>query len=150
MNLAVIGTSRKENEKRVAIHPEHIKNISKNMRRHLFFEKGYGKPFGMSDEKIEVLTGHQLVDRQTMLREFDAILIPKPVEEDFQEMKEGALVWGWVHSVQQSKITQIAIDKKLTLMAWEICIARGIEAEHMFFKRIMRWLVIAVCSMQCS
>ena len=119
MNVAVIGTSRKENEKRVAIHPEQIKNIPENIRRNLFFEKGYGIPFGVSDEKIAVLTGNQLSDRKILIENFKAIIIPKPEQEDFEEMQEGTRVWGWIHAVQQSNIAQIAIDKKLTLIAWE-------------------------------
>ncbi len=34
-------------------------------------------------------------------------------------MKEGTIHWGWPHCVQQKEITQTAIDKKLTLIAWE-------------------------------
>jgi N5-(carboxyethyl)ornithine synthase len=119
MNIAVIGTSKKENEKRVAIHPKHINEIPEKTRKHLFFEKGYGIPFDMEDEKIYSLTGNPLIEREKLLRDFKAILITKPVVEDFKEIQEGSLVWGWLHSVQQSIITQIAIDKKLTLIAWE-------------------------------
>lgn len=135
MNIAVIGTSRKENEKRVAIHPKQIKMIPKNVCRHLFFEKGYGMIFGMEDEEIAALTGNQLVDRKTLLKNFNAIIIPKPTEEDFKEMQEGTFVWGWTHSVQQSNIAQIAIDKKLTLVAWENMYYQGKrDCIHIFQK----------------
>ena len=42
-----------------------------------------------------------------------------PVKEDFDDMKEGMIHWGWPHCVQQRDITQTAIDRKLTLIAWE-------------------------------
>ena len=119
MDVAVIGTSRKENEKRMPIHPDHIAWIPPNIRSHLHFEKGYGLPFGMEDETICALTGNRLLSRKKLLNDHKAILITKPVIEDFEEMQEGASVWGWLHSVQQRYITQIAIDKKLTLVAWE-------------------------------
>ncbi|MHB1652513.1 MAG: Rossmann-fold NAD(P)-binding domain-containing protein [Desulfitobacteriaceae bacterium] len=119
MDIAVIGTSKKENEKRVAIHPDHISQIPVKIRKHLFFEKGYGIPFDMEDETICSLTGNRLIERKKLLRDFKTILIIKPVAEDFEEIQDGSLVWGWLHSVQQSIITQIAIDKKLTLIAWE-------------------------------
>lgn len=119
MDIAVIGTSKKENEKRVAIHPNHISKIPEKIRRHLFFEKGYGLPFNISDDEISKLTGNELVKRKNLLKNFKAILITKPVIEDFQEMQEGATVWGWIHTVLNSSITQLAIDKKLTLIAWE-------------------------------
>ena len=119
MDIAIIGTSKKENEKRVPIHPDHISQIPMNIRKHLFFEKGYGVPFGMEDETIYSLTGNSLLNREKLFENFKAIIITKPIVEDFEEMQDGTLVWGWIHSVQQSIIAQIAIDKKLTLIAWE-------------------------------
>ncbi len=119
MDIAVIGTSRKENEKRKPIHPDHIAWISPDLRSHLYFEKDYGLPFGMEDEAIFSLTGNQLLSRKTLLNEYKAILITKPVIDDFEQMQDGALVWGWLHSVQQRYITQLGIDKRLTLVAWE-------------------------------
>lgn len=119
MDIAVIGTSRKENEKRVPIHPDHIAWIPENIRSHLFFEKNYGHPFKIEDEAIYSLTGNRLLDRKKLLNDHKAVLITKPVIEDFEEMQDGALVWGWLHSVQQRYITQIGIDKNMTLIAWE-------------------------------
>lgn len=119
MNVAVIGTSQKENEKRVAIHPEHLKTLPERMRGRLFFEKGYGLPFGMDDGRLEALTGNRPLKREELLGGFPAVILPKPVAADLRAMKEGAVLWGWVHSVQQYGIAQAAIDKKLTLVAWE-------------------------------
>ncbi len=135
MDIAVIGTSKKENEKRVAIHPNHISQIPVKIRKHLFFEKGYGAPFDIEDEAICSLTGNRLIVREKLLSDFKAILITKPVVEDFKDIQEGALVWGWLHSVQQSIITQIAIDKKLTLIAWENMYYQGErDLTHIFNK----------------
>lgn len=135
MNTAVIGTSRKENENRVAIHPAHIETISEAIRRQLFFEKGYGLPFGISDESIAALTGGQSLDRKKLLENFDAFIIPKPVKEDFDEMPEGAVVWGWIHSVQHADIAQTAIDRKMTLIAWENMYYQGTRDRiHIFQK----------------
>ncbi len=117
--IAVIGTSKKENERRVPIHPQHINLIPEKIRKYLFFQKGYGQPFGMDDAHIQSLTGNPLKERNELLSSFQTILITKPVEEDYELLMDGALVWGWIHSVQQSNITQIAIDKKLTFLAWE-------------------------------
>lgn len=51
LKIGVIGTSKKVDEKRLPIHPEHLIRIPKNLREQLIFEKGYGEPFGFSDEK---------------------------------------------------------------------------------------------------
>ncbi len=135
MNVAVIGTSRKEYEKRVAIHPKHIKTIPEAVRNHLFFEKGYGLSFGMTDGEIADLTGNRLLERKSLFRKFSAIMIPKPVKEDFEEMQEGTLVWGWIHTVQQSEIAQISINKKLTLIAWENMYYSGARSRTHIFQK---------------
>lgn len=119
MNIAVIGTSKKRNEKRVAIHPSHIGLIKKNIRKHLFFEKGYGEPFGVKDEIIRNLTGNRLLERQQLLSGFQTLMIPKPVAEDFEQVHEGTLIWGWIHCVEQTGIAQTAIKRHLTLLSWE-------------------------------
>ncbi|PKM65246.1 MAG: alanine dehydrogenase [Firmicutes bacterium HGW-Firmicutes-2] len=133
MDIAVIGTSRKENENRRPIHPSHIANIPKQVREHLIFERGYGMPFGMSDDEIRFLTGNDLMDRKQLLRNLKAVLITKPVIEDFEEVGNGTMVWGWLHSVQQRYIAQLGIDKKLTLIAWEnMYYESGRELIHTF------------------
>ena len=50
LTLGVIGTSRKEDEKRVPIHPDHLSRIPKDIRKQLVFEKGYGVPFDLDDD----------------------------------------------------------------------------------------------------
>ncbi len=135
MRAGVIGTSRKENEKRVAIHPEHIPLIAPRLRRHLIFEQEYGLPFGVPDEKFEEWTGNSLLPRQTLLQSCDAVILPKPMLTDFQQMRENMTVWGWIHSVQQQEITQIAIDKKMTLVAFENMNHQGKQGRvHIFQK----------------
>ncbi len=57
MNIGVIGTSRRENEKRVPIHPEHLQRIPGQVRRQLFFDEGYGALFPISDETFASQTG---------------------------------------------------------------------------------------------
>lgn len=135
MNAAVIGTSRKENEKRVAIHPGQIGRIPRNVRRHLFFERGYGEPFGVPDDCIAAMTGHRPAARSELLGRADAVIIPKPVERDLEECGDGTAVWGWIHSVQQSGVAQIAIDRRLTLVAWENMFHKGERGRVHVFQR---------------
>ena len=135
MRAGVIGTSRKENEKRVAIHPEHMELIAPRLRRHLVFEEGYGLPFGVPDEKFKEWTGNGTLPRQALFQACDAVILPKPMLADFQQMRENMTVWGWIHSVQQQEITQAAIDKKMTLVAWENMNHQGKQGRvHIFQK----------------
>ena len=42
LKMGVIGTSKKEDERRFPIHPEHLSRLPENIRKQLIFEKGYG------------------------------------------------------------------------------------------------------------
>ena len=119
LTLGIIGKSLKENEKRVAIHPEHIEQIPKMLLKQITFEEGYDSTFGIDDSTIANLTSGEVATREEILNNFDCIVMPKPLAIDLVEVREGAIIWGWSHCVQQEEITQIAIDRKLTLIAWE-------------------------------
>jgi N5-(carboxyethyl)ornithine synthase len=136
LKLGVIGTSRKEDEKRVAIHPEHLGRISAELRERIFFEKGYGEPFGMADGELAAQCGG-LRGREELFESSDIVLVPKPSVEDFQSARIGGTVWGWPHCVQQRPVTQTAIDRKLTLIAFEEMFAWGPQGQwglHTFYK----------------
>ena len=118
LTVGVFGTSRKKQEKRVPIHPDQLDWIDGKIRSQLIFEEGYGVPFGMDDTQLAAMSGGVL-SRADLFQQCDIALLAKPIQEDFDEMKEGTIHWGWPHCVQQRGITQTAIDKKLTLIAWE-------------------------------
>ena len=118
LTLGVVGTSRMENERRVPIHPDHFGLIPPPVAERLTFETGYGEPFGIGDEEIASRFG-PTAPRASLLNDFDVVLLPKPLERDLRDMRDGMIHWGWPHCVQQRGITQAAIDRRLTLLAWE-------------------------------
>ena len=134
--IGVIGTSKKTDERRFPIHPEHLLRIPEALRRQLIFEKGYGEPFGISDEHIASLTGG-IATRHELLAEIGSVIIAKPVLADLQELREGGTLWGYVHCVQQRDITQVALERKQTLIAFEdmfIWSPDGHVGRHTFYK----------------
>lgn len=135
-SVGVIGTSRKEDERRFPIHPDHLSRIPEALRRQLIFEKGYGEPFGISDTEIASLTGG-VATRHELLANIGTVIIAKPVLADLQELRVGGTLWGYVHCVQQQDITQIALDRKQTLIAFEdmfIWSPNGSIGRHTFYK----------------
>jgi len=135
-SLGVIGTSRKEDEKRVPIHPEHLSRIPQNIRKQLIFEKGYGLPFGIDDDFFNSQAGG-VASRNELLKDLGSVIIAKPILADLQEIREGGLIWGYPHSAQQADITQTAIDRKLTLIAFEdmfVWSPTGHIGRHTFYK----------------
>jgi len=133
LTLGVIASSRKENEQRLPIHPDHFDLVPQRSRASIRFERGYGEPFGISDAELERRFAGT-ADRSELMGKSHVVLLPKPLPEDLQGLREGGILWGWPHCVQQGEITQIAIDRKLTLIAWEAMFAwnRGVREMHVF------------------
>jgi alanine dehydrogenase len=134
--FGVIGTSRKEDERRIPIHPEHLPRLPEHIRRQLIFEEGYGAPFGMEDSEIAAQT-RGIATRHELLADIGNVIIPKPVLADLRELREGGILWGWPHCVQQSSLTQAAIDRKQTLIAFEDMFVWGPNGQigrHSFYK----------------
>lgn len=136
LTMGVIGTSKKQDERRVPIHPEHLNRLPEHIRKQLIFEKGYGKPFNITDEEIRTKTGG-IATRNEILSDIGSAIIAKPVQSDLEEMKSEGVLWGYPHCAQQEAITQIAIDKKLTLIAFEdmyVWHPSGQIGRHTFYK----------------
>lgn len=117
MKTGIFKTSYKENEKRLPVHPDHICKISRSVREQLVFEEGYGIDYGYTDEDLKDL-GCSLASRKDLYK-CEIIILPKPVAADLKQMQEGGILCGWTHAVQQRDITDLAIKKNLTLLAWE-------------------------------
>jgi alanine dehydrogenase len=136
LSLAVLARSRKENEHRLAIHPRHIEQIGAGLRARIFLEQGYGEQFGVPDEELAPWVGG-LAPREQLLAECDVILLPKPLPQDVEQLRAGQILWGWPHCVQDEVITQLSIDKRLTLIAFEAMnywSASGSFQLHVFHK----------------
>ena len=136
LTIGVIGTSKKEDERRYPIHPEHLSRIPEHLRRQLIFEEGYGAAFGVSDSEIASQTGG-IASRHELLADIGTVIINKPVLADLEELKVGGTLWGYVHCVQQSDITQASLDRKQTLIAFEdmfVWSPDGYMGRHTFYK----------------
>jgi|TARA_B110000093_G_scaffold163647_1_gene186692 alanine dehydrogenase len=136
LKIGVAHTSKKKNEKRIPIHPDHFLRLPKHIKSQLVFEKGYGEPFNISDEEMcEQISG--VASRSELLSKMDAVIIAKPVLEDLEELKQGGILWGYHHCVQQTAFTQLAIERKQTLIAFEDMFIWGPNGEigrHSFYK----------------
>ena len=88
------------------------------LRRRIFLEHGYGSDFGATDDGLAELVGG-IRTREQLIAECDVILLPKVQSDDLIEFRTGQIVWGWPHCVQDFAMTQIAIDSRMTLVAFE-------------------------------
>lgn len=136
LTFGVIGTSKKEDEQRVPIHPDHLPRIPEEYRRHLIFEEGYGAPFGVSDSDLAIQSGG-IAPRRELLAELGNVILTKPILADLEDLREGGILWGYPHCAQQRAITQAAVDRKQTLIAFEDMSVWGPSGQigrHTFYK----------------
>ncbi|MBC7441703.1 MAG: alanine dehydrogenase [Ramlibacter sp.] len=113
-----MSRSGKPNERRLPIHPSHFERIDHDIRNRIFLERGYGEQFGVSDEQLAPLVGG-MRSREDLIQECDVILLAKPLLADVDQLRDGQVLWGWPHCVQDERLTQLAVDKRLTLIAFE-------------------------------
>jgi alanine dehydrogenase len=116
--LGILARSRKPAERRLPIHPLHLEQIDEALRDRIILESGYGEEFGFSDQRLASLVS-RVLPRNQVIAAADVIVLPKPQPEDLAELREGQVLWGWPHCVQDREITQLAIDRRLTLIAFE-------------------------------
>jgi alanine dehydrogenase len=136
LSLGVISRSRKENERRLAIHPLHVDRIDADLRERVYLEHGYGERFGVPDAQLASCVAG-LGTREELLAECDVLLLPKPQPQDLAEMRDGQVLWGWPHCVQDEEITQLSVERRLTLIAFEAMnywSAGGSFSLHVFHK----------------
>lgn len=118
LTLGAFATSSKPDEYRLPIHPRHIAHIDLSVRSRLFLELGYGERFGYADDQLRPLVAG-LRPREGLIEESDICLLPKPTADDLAAFRPGQILWGWPHCVQDVILTQVSIDRRLTLIAWE-------------------------------
>jgi alanine dehydrogenase len=136
LSLGVMARSGKEHERRLAIHPVHVQRIPADLREHVWLERGYGDRFGVPDAQLAPLVAG-LRTREQLFADCEIILLPKPQPQDLMAMRTGQVLWGWPHCVQDVQITQLSVDRRLTLIAFEAMnhwSADGSFALHVFHK----------------
>lgn len=119
--------SHKENEFRRALMPEDIKDILHPEQ--LYFETGYWKNFGISDQELSDF-GIHFVSRDEVLRQ-DIICDPKIGDAEYLHLLHGQTIFGWIHAVQSREITDKLLNGKLTAFAWEDMFDSG---RHVFWR----------------
>jgi len=118
MKIAFIGKSIRENELRLPLHPQHFELVPEEMRPLIHVDSGYGSSLGLTDNQITA-AGFNVADRTELLKTSDTVVIPKPMAPDLEIIKEGALIWGWLHFVLYGELADICIERKHTVVTWE-------------------------------
>ena len=118
LTVGVVATSAKAHERRLPLHPQQFSRIEPELRQRMFLERGYGRAYGIDDVELDPLVGGTR-ERAQLIDECDIVLLPKPQHADVAAMRSGQVLWGWPHCVQDAELTQLGIDRRLTIIAWE-------------------------------
>lgn len=119
--------SDKENENRIALLPREAKKIIN--KDYVFIEKGYGEALNISDDEYEKI-GCRVVSKEEILNK-DIIVDPKIGDAQYLKDICGKTIFGWIHAVQNRDITDMIINNKLTVFAWEDMFEKG---RHTFWR----------------
>ncbi|PPF39709.1 N(5)-(carboxyethyl)ornithine synthase [Pseudoclavibacter sp. AY1H1] len=136
LSLGVLADSSMENERRLPLHPHHLDRIDADVRARMIVERGYGADFQLEPGYVESRVG-RVAGRAEVLASADVLLLPKPQAADVAALTPGRVLWGWPHCVQDPEVTQLAIDRKLTLIAFEAMnhwTPQGDMSLHVFHK----------------
>jgi alanine dehydrogenase len=128
--------SRKEHEQRLPLDPRHLSRIPPELRAQIFLETGYGESQGFTDSELSEWVGG-FGSHAELVARCDVVLQPKPILADIEELRLNQVFWGWPHCVQDAELTQVAIDRRLTLIAFEAMNhwnADGSFSLHVFHK----------------
>ncbi|MDN5794440.1 MAG: N(5)-(carboxyethyl)ornithine synthase [Intrasporangium sp.] len=118
LSIGIVATSRKPDEHRLPIHPAQVSRIDADLQPQVWLETGYGEPFGVTDADLAPYVAG-LCSRNELADRCDVVMLPKPLPADLADLRDGQILWGWPHCVQDAEISQLAIDKRLTLIAFE-------------------------------
>ncbi len=116
--LGVVGASRKPDERRVPLHPGHLDRIPEELRPQRAARVRIRREVRIEDADLRPLVGG-ILDRAALIAAADILLLPKPQHSDLRDMRDGQVLWGWPHLVQDEVMTQLALDKRLTVIAFE-------------------------------
>ncbi|GAA4523599.1 N(5)-(carboxyethyl)ornithine synthase [Brachybacterium paraconglomeratum] len=136
LTLGLLAGSTMENERRLPLHPHHLDRIDADVRARMIVERGYAADFQLEPGYIESRVG-RVAERAEVIAAADVLLLPKPQAAEVTALPEGRVLWGWPHCVQDAQMTQTAIDRRLTLIAFEAMnhwTRRGDFNLHVFHK----------------
>ena len=117
LSLGIVGASTKENEHRLPLHPDHLERLDRASLR------APPSSTGTANRSAAVTPTWRrtsaIRDPPEIITGSDVVVLPKPQHEDVAAMHAGQVLWGWPHCVQDPTMTQLAIDRELTLIAFE-------------------------------
>jgi NAD(P) transhydrogenase subunit alpha len=119
MNIAVLGETQ-PGEARVALVPESVRKLTA-LKATVTVESGAGAQSGAADADYEAAGAAVAADRQSILQAADVLAaINRPAPEDIRNLKEGAVVLGFLRPLDDPAALADIVTRGLTAFAMEL------------------------------
>jgi len=129
MNIVVLRETQ-AGEARIGLMPESIKKLIA-LKATVQIESGAGLSAARSDDEFREAGAQVSTDRDALLESADVLAaVNRPKEEDFNRLKKGAVVIGFLRPLDEPKALQPALSRGLTTFAVEL-IPRITRAQSM-------------------
>ena len=119
MNVVVLRETQ-EGEARVALMPESVKKLVA-LKVVVHIERGAGLNAARTDADYQEAGAQVSSDREALLADADVLAaVNRPREEDFERLKRGAIVVGFLRPLDEASALVPAIDRGITTFSVEL------------------------------
>jgi len=117
----IIGLAKeiKDNEYRVGLTPAGVKTLS-DYHHTILVEKGAGEGSGISDDEYRAANGEIVATSDEVWERAEMIVkVKEPVGPEYRRMREGQLLFTYLHLAPDSELTKVLLERKVTGVAYE-------------------------------
>lgn len=117
----VIGVPKeiKEDEFRVGITPQGVKTLIQDGHK-ILVEKGAGVGSGFSDMDYRDAGGEMFDDPADIFKQAEMVVkVKEPVPEEFDMLREGLILFTFLHLAPNPGLTETLIKKRITAIGYE-------------------------------
>jgi alanine dehydrogenase len=117
----IIGLPReiKDNENRVGLTPAGVKTLYDHGHT-VLVEKDAGTDSGISDDEYRAAMGQIVASADEVWQRAEMIIkVKEPVGPEYQRMREGQILFTYLHLAPDLKLTQAMLERKVTGVAYE-------------------------------
>jgi len=114
-----IPSEIKTHEYRVSMVPGGVKALVDKGHK-VFLQKGAGIGSGITDDEYKSVGAEILGTAKEVFERSDMIVkVKEPVPEEYEYMREGLILYTYLHLAAAKELTQVMMEKKVTGIAYE-------------------------------
>ncbi|HEX9160208.1 MAG TPA: alanine dehydrogenase [Thermoanaerobaculia bacterium] len=120
-----VPTEIKDNESRVGMTPSGVRDLTSDGHT-VHVQKGAGNGSGFADDEYKAAGAKILPDADSVFNESDMIVkVKEPIDADLKRMKDGQLLFTYLHLAPVPELTATLLKKKIRGIAYETITGRG-------------------------